>query len=334
MSFFYKKELRIPEEKIVTKYLFPFKAYTKRYEEVEKKQAIPPFYKYFFKNCLVTFHGVVIFPWVFKLGILRVNWIVQIKYLILHWFFTKTVKLNSNRKLVKVRSGYGANYYHWVTEALPVMLDQVKDREVDLMIPPDGNKYYTESLELLNFRNIVSIEGRYNVWAKEFETFSWNPGIHVHPWMIRNFTEYIRDIVTPANPPVKKIYVSRQKAPKRKISNYMEVERLIEESGFRTIYCEELTFAEQVALFHSCDIVLGVHGAGLTNIMFMKPGSKVIEFIYEDQSNSLQTHFCRLSDILQHEYQYLFCKPSGSDDAHLSDIQIDLQQLEQVIQST
>ena len=43
------------------------------------------------------------------------------------------------------------------------------------------------------------------------------------------------------------------------------------------IYFEKLTFREQVELMHSLDIAITVHGAGETNIAFMKPCSIVIE---------------------------------------------------------
>ena len=40
-----------------------------------------------------------------------------------------------------------------------------------------------------------------------------------------------------------------------------------------------LSMKDSMKLFSSTDIVLGPHGAGLSNILFMKPGRGVIEFM-------------------------------------------------------
>jgi hypothetical protein len=45
----------------------------------------------------------------------------------------------------------------------------------------------------------------------------------------------------------------------------------------RAIYFEKMTFRQQVAFMHSVDIVITTHGAGETNIAFMKPCSVIIE---------------------------------------------------------
>ena len=49
--------------------------------------------------------------------------------------------------------------------------------------------------------------------------------------------------------------------------------------GFEAVRCESLTFAEQVRLFGSAEAVVGPHGAGLANLTFCPPGTKVIELM-------------------------------------------------------
>ena len=39
-----------------------------------------------------------------------------------------------------------------------------------------------------------------------------------------------------------------------------------------------LKLVDQIQLFHAASIVIGPHGAGLTNAMFMKKGSVLMEF--------------------------------------------------------
>lgn len=47
--------------------------------------------------------------------------------------------------------------------------------------------------------------------------------------------------------------------------------------GFETVYAEDLSFDEQRNLFFETKILVTPHGAGLTNVLFMQPGTKVLE---------------------------------------------------------
>lgn len=46
----------------------------------------------------------------------------------------------------------------------------------------------------------------------------------------------------------------------------------------RIIQFEKLTFAETVQMCYETDVLIGQHGAGLANCVFMQPGSKIIEY--------------------------------------------------------
>lgn len=64
--------------------------------------------------------------------------------------------------------------------------------------------------------------------------------------------------------------------------NRMDDDQALEEIffnfGFEIVYPEEFeTFEDQVRFFGSVDILVGITGAGLTNMLFMKPGTSVIE---------------------------------------------------------
>ena len=48
--------------------------------------------------------------------------------------------------------------------------------------------------------------------------------------------------------------------------------------AFRVVNGTALKLVDQIHLFHAASIVVGPHGAGLTNAMFMKKGSVLMEF--------------------------------------------------------
>jgi capsular polysaccharide biosynthesis protein len=66
------------------------------------------------------------------------------------------------------------------------------------------------------------------------------------------------------------------------VANEGEVERLLHEEGFTTVSSGSLSVAEQILLFSQATHVVGAHGAGLANMVFCRPGARVIEFVTDD----------------------------------------------------
>lgn len=75
----------------------------------------------------------------------------------------------------------------------------------------------------------------------------------------------------------RRIYVSRQGGSARRIVNEADVHSVLHEFGFEEVRSEDLSFQEQVNLFHGASSVVGVHGAGLTNLIFCPHGTSVVE---------------------------------------------------------
>lgn len=68
-----------------------------------------------------------------------------------------------------------------------------------------------------------------------------------------------------------------------------------------------LSPSNQISMFHNADIVIGIHGAGLTNTMYMSPGGIVVEVVREFDSRHAPIIgiFPRLSAMIGlHHYTY------------------------------
>lgn len=79
------------------------------------------------------------------------------------------------------------------------------------------------------------------------------------------------------------IYVSRlrsSRSPKKEKS----FEKKIEEAGAKVIRTEDLDFRDQVSIFSKAKVVIGPHGAGLSNSVFMSNG-KLIEIVDGEKNN-------------------------------------------------
>lgn len=104
-----------------------------------------------------------------------------------------------------------------------------------------------------------------------------------------------------------RVFVSRRNATDRRIVNNPAVSEYLETMGFEEYVLEDMAFGDQVRLFEKADLVIGAHGAGLTNLVFADDPS-VIELFPADDVR--YTYFC-LSRQLGYDYDFLLCDPDG-----------------------
>jgi len=73
----------------------------------------------------------------------------------------------------------------------------------------------------------------------------------------------------------KKIFISRDDAPARKLINAEEVFMALQ--GWETVTLSGMGIKQQIELFSAARHVISTHGAGLTNLIWCQTGTKVIE---------------------------------------------------------
>jgi protein O-GlcNAc transferase len=80
-----------------------------------------------------------------------------------------------------------------------------------------------------------------------------------------------------------------------------------------------LSFAEQLNATRRSDILIGVHGAGLTHGMFMRPGSAMVEILPQDFNHK---GFRNLAKIMGHQYfsSHAVKALGGSGDWQIEDV--------------
>ena len=109
-----------------------------------------------------------------------------------------------------------------------------------------------------------------------------------------------------------KVYVSRKKAATRKVGNEDECIQILEEYGFKTICFEDYPFEQQARIALEAQYLVANHGAGLTNIIYMKAGGSVLELRKEDDKHN--NCFFALASALQLKYFYQLCDSDDPDE--------------------
>ena len=92
--------------------------------------------------------------------------------------------------------------------------------------------------------------------------------------------DFFRSIKVPARVPrCPLLFLGRGHASRRRILNWPELESLLKNFAAECISCDQLSVTQQAAMVASADVIVGVHGAALANLVFSRPGSLLIELI-------------------------------------------------------
>ena len=67
-------------------------------------------------------------------------------------------------------------------------------------------------------------------------------------------------------------FLGRRNLRWRRLSNEAEIESALQARGFETVYTEDMTFAQQVALFRHADAIVAPNGSSLLNLIFAPAG--------------------------------------------------------------
>ena len=94
------------------------------------------------------------------------------------------------------------------------------------------------------------------------------------------------------------------------IFDQKQINKWIKKKGLSSYKPEKLSFQKQIYLFKNASVILGAHGAAFTNIIFCKPGTKIIELIPEDHPNRKCE---RLSKILKLKHFRIVTKSDNSN---------------------
>ncbi len=201
----------------------------------------------------------------------------------------------------------GKNYYHWIHDAV-MRLYQVLERlpaGTRFIVPAQLPAYKRDSLQLLGIpsERLLPFDGS-EIWELERLHFT-PPLVHTgndHPLADVWYREAMWERVGIRAPnPHRRIYISRRHSNHRRFTNEAEVVEILEQHGFETCYAEQLAFRDQVALFAQAQVVVGCHGAGFTNVLFSKPGARVLDV---QDPNYRNFAFWNMCEAVGHRYWY------------------------------
>lgn len=249
-------------------------------------------------------------------------------------------KLHIAGTTVTITDNFSNGYFHWFCDALP-RLFVLKHYNIpfDVLILPSfclQEPYISESLLPFNIPSILQLEPYMNAKLEKLISLSpIAPTGNYRPDIMKGLQSLYRSFYKLENntftTSYQKIYISRAKAPKRKVLNEDEIIPILKQYGYIPVIMEELSFKEQVQLIGKANRLVSLHGAGLTNMLFMPPASKILEFRFP--GDGINNCYFSLSNALDFEYYYIIGKnDSIKTDPHKDNIIINPENLKKTLE--
>ena len=214
------------------------------------------------------------------------------------------------------------NYFHWMTESLSRVLSFKKlNLELPILISEDFKnlEFVTKTLDLLEIKYKIYENDRVFRVKKLLLTS------HTAPAGIYNSNilfELHKNLNNGSKSNLgKRLWVSRKYTDRRYLINEDEIMPILEKNDIQVIYPEKMDYFEQVELFRNAKFLGGVHGAALTNMLYMEMNNKVLELRAVNDAHN-NCHYS-LAVGLNNKFYYLICENDDDSNFIVDPIQLE-----------
>ncbi len=265
-------------------------------------------------------------------------------------FFNKKVfnhRYNPKRNIdyaVVLTNSYTHNYYHFIVDSLlkvNTIHQAIKNNgisgQLKFVVSHKQPKWLRKYLHLLNIdeNSLISIqEGE----CIEIENLLVPSPRRFNHFLSKESVNYLKKIIftnldfqVKQISPSRLIYISRNKAQRRKLLNENELVSALEKKGFELINLEDLSVAEQIQLMSETQLVCAPHGAGLANLIFCDI-PRLIELLPHDHYGF--SHYVGLCISLDGEYRCVIGDYQDNKDNFIVNISEVLSIVENLIMSS
>jgi capsular polysaccharide biosynthesis protein len=225
---------------------------------------------------------------------------------------------------------WGGQYHHWLWDELPRLfaaLPHLPDN-IRFIVADDLSNSQRDTLQLLGITvNRCLPQSAFGETQVERLWFATPLGHSDHAATAPDVAKRMRDLFvgrlgSGTNERKRRVFISRANARYRRLLNESELIPELERLRFEIVRPEEFSFADQVRIFSECAAVLGVHGAGLTNILFVPAGCSVLEIHGPDVT---RFHYWVMACTLGHSYDcFVGQAVEGSAKSTEPDFRVDL----------
>jgi hypothetical protein len=213
--------------------------------------------------------------------------------------------LSSKTKLGLIVILPSQGFYHWLVEDLPLFLRTLDEfPSAKIAIWEDSPSYVTDLLHMLQL-DFTELPRFINSREIAFISRGQDAG-----WPHRADVKILRSRLNPNfSIQNEKIYISRINARRSPVWE-KEITETLRRNGWRIVELERMSLPEQIESISKAKLLAGVHGAGLSNMIWMNKGTHVIELMGEQRVNC----FSRLAQVCELHFDRIEADPNDKDE--------------------
>lgn len=294
------------------------------------------------QDVLATYSGVVMNGW----SPLAASYHREEEYIakearriaLFHYLTRPRKRLPDHTTYVIAHTLWVPGYYAWLHNTLP-RLQRIEEQlsEATLLLP-ESCRRLAPSLAVFSIGQIVYLSRKrlYKI-RRLILPDGLGSGAHLGKAALHalrsRYTEFAARESTQKQRAAR-IFITRKDARSRRITNEAEVIQLLEKYDFQMVELGEMDFWEQVNTFRAARFVIGTHGAGLSNNVFMPAGTALLELLpMAAKKGNYRAMYYHMAGTLGLHYAYQFCPTRGEEaEIYHHDLFIDLQQLKKNIE--
>ena len=210
-------------------------------------------------------------------------------------------------ELISLRDTGEGNYFHFYSDALAKLffLEEKLGLSPDILILIAKSLYdrpyfqYFQAHPYLQSRRWIIQDKQY---IRSCRTYFCKPLTHT-PHYYARIRELVRpeDLPRPGSPD-RRFFITRSPQRLRFIENNAEVAAVCQDMNFEVVDFDEFSLSEQINLMSQARYVVGVHGAGLTNMLFRAPQKMGLLEIYPP-GVYFPFHYALMANQLGYQYE-------------------------------
>ncbi|MGN6252673.1 MAG: glycosyltransferase family 61 protein [Marmoricola sp.] len=204
--------------------------------------------------------------------------------------------------------GSSANYYHFLLDVLPrlgVLRECLPDELPDAWYLNTGTSYQRRLLDLIGLGDVPVLEASKHAHVRAQRLLVPcipNPDLMAPHWT----TDWLRHALPPRDldDRPRRLYVTRGDRPNtRRLVDEARLLPVLERYGFVRFDPGEHDVQDQIDSFAAAEAIVAPHGAALANLVFCRPGVRVLELFAPTYVNPC--YWVIADNVPQSRYRYL-----------------------------
>jgi len=133
----------------------------------------------------------------------------------------------------------------------------------------------------------------------------------ISPGQLKWWKNRLQHTLGAVHKPWRRLLLSRRHASQRRCCNEQQVHEILAPHGFELVELEPMSVSQQLQLFAQASIVIGVHGAGFTNLVACQPETLIVELLPDDGPYH---HYYLMSAVLGLRHGHVVGNPLATKD--------------------